>query len=149
MSTDAEYQFTLTRRQRLASHLHTWRRFGASGLLAIAGLSAAFILLRVPWWAWTLPLSLSWLLRGFFIELVRIAWRAEQLTSISVTDRGVGFGTNSPDHWISVDGIVAFVQTTPDLWILLHHNGTVLTIPTTVLSHDHAAFLSSKARPKT
>ncbi len=138
-----EYRFTLSRRQRLVPHLKGWAPYAVIGL-PLLGFLLHLAFTRSPW-AWFLFALLILLMRGFFIGLVQTALWPRQRLCVAIEERGVGFGEDEPQLWIFTDGILRFDQTCADVWTLYHYNGTVLNIPTDVISTEDVSFLRSQA----
>ncbi len=138
-----EYRFTLSRRQRMVPHLKVWAPYAVIGL-PLLGFLLHLAFTRSPW-AWFLFALLILLMRGFFIGLVQTALWPRQRLCVAIEERGVGFGEDEPQWWIFTDGILRFDQTCADLWTLYHYNGTVLNIPTDVISTEDVSFLRSQA----
>ena len=142
MRTRTEYRFSLSRRQRLLPLLRAW------GLFAVIGVPTFIVALGLgfsgQWVGWVITVVFLFIMRGLFVGLVLIVIRRREPMCIAIEEQGIGFGDSQPDWWIFTDGIIGFRRTL-DIWTVYHHNGTLLHIPTDVISSDDVAFLKSKA----
>ncbi|MBL9025655.1 MAG: hypothetical protein JNL21_25900 [Myxococcales bacterium] len=141
----SEYRYTLDRRARLRSHLHVWRGQAVFMPLAIFVGVALIVVTRAPAWTWIGPGALAFLSRGFFIGLVQILLVARQSVVLVLDKRGIGFGEKAADFWIFADGILTFEKSSAEVWTLHHFNGTVITVPTAVISDEDAQYLREHA----
>lgn len=131
-------QYELSRRQRLIPHLDIWARYPGLFIMLGASVVAACILSL-----WLLPLVAGslWLLRGFFVGLIDVAIWPRRPMDVVVEEKGIGFLGGGERWWVSLDGLLAVRKICPDVWTVFHHNGTVINIPTSVISEEQVTHL--------
>ena len=144
----SEYRYTLDRRARLRSHLHVWGAQAALGPLGILLGVVLIVVTRAPAWTWIGPGALAFLSRGFFVGFVHILLVPTQGVCLAIEERGVGFGEKAADFWISADGILTFEKSSAATWTLHHFNGTVITVPASVISDDDVQHLREHAEKR-
>jgi hypothetical protein len=144
----SEYRYTLDRSARLRSHLHVWGGQAVFMPLAILVGIALIVVTRAPAWTWIGPGALAFLSRGFFVGLVQIFLVAAQPVVLVLDKGGIGFGEKAADFWISADGILTFEKSSAATWTLHHFNGTVITVPSSVISDDDTQYLREHAEKR-
>ncbi len=140
-------EYDLSRRQRLVAHFGVWAPY-LGGLIVIAGggtaLCVALALSVSPWFALLILLPL-WLTRGFIIGLVNIIFVAVQHMDVIVEENGLGYAIKSERLWIFLDGIIRIQKYSKDTWIIIHHNGTVVSIPTAAIEERYIEHMRKQA----
>mgnify|MGYP001174176154 CR=1 FL=1 len=106
------------------------------------------VVTRAPAWTWIGPGALAFLSRGFFVGFVHILLVPTQGVCLAIEERGVGFGEKAADFWISADGILTFEKSSAATWTLHHFNGTVITVPASVISDDDVQHLREHAEKR-
>jgi hypothetical protein len=137
-------RYTLTRRQRLAVELYPW-------LPAIAGtigfvIGALYLVVVVSSWFLLMLLLPVVAYRGLFAFVFDIAFRARQPVEVDVEDDRLGILIDGTHRWLALDGIFQVCRSeTGATWTILHHDGTVLTIPADAIALDQLDYLKSFA----
>lgn len=141
----AEFQYDLTRKQRLIPHIRAW---GVSQLLVILGMIGVGAAVTQGSWGVALfaALIILWFGRGYFIGLVNGIFVKLQHMDIRIEDNGLGFMAGNERWYIFLDGLTAVRDLEPSVWTVQHWNGTVVNIPKKVLSEDVLEFLQDWVR---
>ena len=137
-------RYTVNRRQRLAVELPPWLPCLAASLsftVAVTYLSA----IVHPAFCFLLPLPFI-LCRGFFVFLLELlAYSTRPVDVIFEADR-FGVLVDSERYWLSLGGVFqVYRNESRTAWILLHLNGSILTIPNHVITTEQLDFLKGFA----
>jgi hypothetical protein len=136
-------RYDLTRRQRLGPLLRLWRAWGPVALLCVGGSIAGWIATRSAWFA--IPLLLfAYVFRGFFLDLLNVLRVHRQPMDIEVQENGLGFREGDERWWFFLDGLLAFDELSPGVWTVRHFSGSIVHIPTALLTDEQVAFFRTK-----
>ncbi len=137
-------QFELNRRQRLIPHLSIWSAYmPIYGFLI--GLLLATTIFRSRWCFVPIPILL-WLTRGFYFGLLDVALWPMRHMDIIIGKNGLGYLAGKERWWVFLDGILWVKQIRPDVWTVLHHNGTVVNIPVSAITDEQVEHLREGVR---
>jgi hypothetical protein len=138
-------QYTLSRRQRLATEIYPW-------LPAIAGtigfvLGVVYLSIIVSSWFLFLLLLPVVAYRGLFVFLFDIAVHARQSVDVLVDETQLGVRVEDEQRWLPLDGIIqVFRSEDGTTWTVLHFDGSVITIPADAVTGEQLDYLKSFAR---
>ncbi len=139
-------EYDLSRRQRLVAHVGVWAPYLGGLVLIGGGGTALFVSLAVsvsPWLGLLILLPL-WLVRGFIIGLVNVIFVGIHHMDVIVEENGLGYATESERLWIFLDGIIRIQKYSKDTWTIIHHNGTVVSIPTAAIEERYVEHMRKK-----
>ena len=136
--SSSDYDFVLTRTQRLLSLLVEW------WLVVIIGAFICFAIYQNahshPIFSAVLVLLLLFTCRGFFIGILNIY--SDGKTHVEIQEKGVGFGRDTAAWWIFTDGIKEIRKNRWGTTTVRHHNGTYVDIPTSILTQEDMLILT-------
>ena len=100
---------------------------------------------RSGWWFLALiPLGL--MLRGFFIGLLDVVVNPTREMDIIVQGNSLGFLAGGERWWVILDGIIRITQFQPGTWTILHWNGTVINVPSAIVTDDQLQYLQTGSK---
>jgi len=143
--TPFHIQYTLSRRQRLATEIYPW-------LPAIAGatgfvLGVVYLSTVVSRWFLLLLLIPVVAYRGLFVFLFDLAVHPKQSVDVFVDETRLGVLIGGERRWLPLDGIFQVCRSeTGATWTVLHLDGSVLTIPSDAVTGEQLDYLKSFAR---
>ncbi len=139
-------EYDLSRRQRLVAHCGVWAPYVVGLIVITGGGTVLFVDLTVSVSPWLAPLILLplWLTRGFIIGLINVIFVGVQHMDVIVEENGLGYAIDSDRFWIFLDGIIRIQKYSRDTWTISHHNGTVISIPTTAIEERYVEHMRKK-----
>jgi hypothetical protein len=136
--------YTLTRRQRLATELPQWMPALAGGLGFCVGV--AFLTVSASRWFLLLLLIPLTAYRGLFAFVFEIVFRAARPVEVIVEETRFGEVTSGKPRWHDLDGIIqVFRSEDGTTWTVLHLDGSVILIPAEAITGEQLEFLKSFA----
>jgi len=127
-----EYDFMLTRAQRMLSLLAEW--LGPILLLCFLSIGTIQEVIHYPVTSGIVALLLLFFLRGLVFGLIDLFRDGKR--HVEIQDGGIGFGRNAADWWISTDGIRQIRRNRWGTTSIRHHNGVYVDIPTRLISQE-------------
>jgi hypothetical protein len=120
-----------------------WRHWGIVAALSVGAAIAAMAITRSWWFAIPL-LVLLVVFRGLFLDLLNVARVARQPMDVRVESNSLGVREGDERWWFFLDGLLAFDELSPGVWTMHHFNGSIVHVPTTVLTDEQVAFFRAK-----
>ena len=63
---------------------------------------------------------------------------------VEVNEGALGFREGEERWWFFLDGLLAFDELSPGVWTVRHYSGSIVHIPTALLSAEQVAFFRKK-----
>jgi hypothetical protein len=133
-----ELRYVLTRRQRWVPHWKLWRGYLPIYTVLLVGATLA---VRQSWWFLPVPIFLVILFRGLFVGTLNVLLVRRQAMDIRIEQNGLGFLVGGDRWWFFLDGLSAVEMLTPGVWTVRHWNGSVVNVPSELLSDSQLNFL--------
>lgn len=124
----AHLRYTLNRRQRLIPHLIGWGAMGPCFVaFCVMFLAAAFF---ISAWFFLATLMAAWFGSNYIYGFVDVWLNPIREMDVVIEPLGIGYLAGNERWYVHMDGVLSIKQLTNDLWTILHHNGTVINVPT-------------------
>jgi hypothetical protein len=138
------WHYSLTRRQRLIPLLNVWGINGLIGVVLIVAVIHAGNTTSGWWFLAVVPLV--FLLRGLFVGLVDVILRSRREMDVLVEKNGLGFVAGGERWYVFLDGIISIAKYQSDVWTIQHWNGTVINIPSDIVTEEQLNYLRDAAQ---
>lgn len=151
MPAASPIRYSLTRRQRLIPHLRIWGPFYVPFALMLLTFFAVRTLFAVASLEWLAVLVFGGLfvffvlfLRGMIVGVMDVLFVPVRPMDITIEKNGLGVMVKEERWYLFLDAVTSITEYVDGLWTIEHSNGSVVHVPTHLISKDQLEHLRSR-----